>query len=117
MSTLNGPAVALTAIIGALFAAFTLTDVVLIGLLLLSNKKDELLLNNLYAYNISTQQWMNLKTRCDIPTSRDRHSLTIIDNRIFIFGGSSSSSSTNSNNNNNDGEFLWTTTTTIATLK
>eukprot|EP01084_Bolivina_argentea_P314843 545363_1 len=55
-------------------------------------KKGELLLNDFYAYNISTEQWMNLKTRGDIPSPRDRHSLTVIDNKIFIFGGSSSTS-------------------------
>ena len=71
-------------------------------------KKGELLLNDFYAFNISNETWMNLKTRGDIPTPRDRHSLTVIDNKIFIFGGSGSSSSSSSNNNNNNkgSEFL-----------
>eukprot|EP01083_Nonionella_stella_P101148 286366_1 len=55
-------------------------------------KKGELLLNDFYAFNISTEQWMNLKTRGDQPSPRDRHSMTVIDNRIFIFGGSSGGS-------------------------
>merc|ERR1712165_609643 len=62
-------------------------------------KKGELLLDDFYAYNIANEQWMSLKTRGDIPTPRDRHSLTVIDNKLFIFGGSGSS-------NGNKGEFL-----------
>ncbi len=65
-------------------------------------KKGELLLNDFYAYNISTEQWMNLKTRGDISTPRDRHSLTVIDNKIFIFGGSGSMNNSNDKSN----EFL-----------
>ena len=54
-------------------------------------KKGESLLADFYAFNISTESWMNLKTRGDVPSPRDRHSLSVIDNQIYIFGGSSSS--------------------------
>ena len=54
-------------------------------------KKGELLLDDFYAYNIANEQWMSLKTRGDIPSPRDRHSLTVIENKLYLFGGSGSS--------------------------
>jgi len=55
------------------------------------SKKGEALLNDLHALNLSTNSWMTLKTRGDIPSARDRHSLTVICNLIYVFGGSTSS--------------------------
>lgn len=59
-------------------------------------KKGESLLNDFYAFNVSTESWLRLKTRGDVPSPRDRHSLTVIDGEIYIFGGSSSSASSKS---------------------
>ena len=52
------------------------------------SKKSQLLLNDLYAFNISTDQWQCLKTIGDAPSSRDRHSMTMINGKLYVFGGS-----------------------------
>jgi len=67
-------------------------------------KKAELLLNDFYAFNIATETWMSLKTRGDIPSPRDRHSLTVIDNKLFIFGGSASIKSGQQPSSNGGGD-------------
>jgi hypothetical protein len=59
---------------------------------LFGGNTDDKLLNDLFCFDMEKHAWTLLKPIGRLPAARDRHSLTFVDNKLFLFGGRSADS-------------------------
>jgi len=51
--------------------------------------------NDLYCYDPSINEWKTIEPRGIIPSPRSMHSATVVDRKMYIFGGGNSAGSSN----------------------
>ncbi len=44
-------------------------------------------LNDLWVYDCNSLSWTELKPKGNVPKARRFHSISLVDNRLYIFGG------------------------------